>query len=79
MSLAQSLIESGYFPKMPPAFSTLGYSAVLDLPARLDSIGKKWSRCISTQSTSSPMGRLLGIPNPLHQYKLALAIEKPLD
>jgi hypothetical protein len=78
MPLAHTLIESGYFPKeIPPAFSTSNYAAVLDqLPAKLDGIGQKSSRCIfHSIPRLQHSRRLLGITNLLHQYKLALVIE----
>lgn len=79
MSLARSLIGRGYLPKeIPPAFSTANYSANLDkLPGDLGTIGPKSSRCAyHSIPRLQHLRRFLGIPNPLHQLKLAILIER---
>jgi hypothetical protein len=79
MSLAQALIERGYFPvEIPPAFSPSAFAAVLNqLPRNIDTVGPESSKCaFHSIPRLQHSRRLLGIPNPLHQYKLASVIEK---
>lgn len=78
MALAQDLIARGYFPvEIPPPFSAEQYSTVLDkLPADLDSVGTQSSKCVfHSIPRLQHSRRLLGIPNPLHQYRLSLVVE----
>ncbi len=78
MSLAQLLISSGYLPsELPPPFSMEGYAANLDkLPKDLDTVGPPFSRCAyHSIPRLQHLRRLLGIPNPLHQLKLAMLVE----
>src|SRR5882762_4450584 len=78
MSLAQALIERGYFPvELPPAFSPATYAAVLNsLPRNLGLIGQKCSKCaLHSIPRLQHSRRFLGIPNPLHQFRLALVVE----
>jgi hypothetical protein len=78
MGLAELLIRSGYFPsEVPPPFSTDDYAANLSkLPKNLEPICPKSSRCAyHSIPRLQHFRRLLGIPNPLHQLKLALLIE----
>ena len=79
MSLAQSLIGSGYFPaEVPSPFTMENYAAILDkLPNNLDDLGPPSSRCAyHSIPRVQHFRRLLGIPNPLHQLKLAILVEK---
>jgi hypothetical protein len=79
MALAQALIERGYFPvEIPPALSPAPYSKMLRrLPGGLGGVGPDYSRCaFHSIPRLQHSRRLLAIPNPLHQYKLALVIEK---
>jgi hypothetical protein len=79
MPLAHALIKHGYFPKeIPPPFSPSTYAAVLDkLLANLNAIGQKSSKCIMHSIPRLQHSRrLLSIPNPLHQFRLALVVEQ---
>jgi Reverse transcriptase (RNA-dependent DNA polymerase) len=79
MSITQLLIEHGYFPaELPSPFSTKSYAANLDkLPADPTGIGPKSSRCAyHSIPRLQHSRRLLGLPNPLHQLKLAFLVER---
>lgn len=78
MSLTQLLIRTGYLPtEVPPPFSMEDYAANLKkLPNDLDGLGPKSSRCAyHSIPRLQHFRRLLGIPNPLHQLKLAILLE----
>jgi hypothetical protein len=79
MSLTKLLVEHGYFPaELPSPFSTKSYAANLDkLPTDPTSVGPKSSRCAyHSIPRLQHSRRLLGLPNPLHQLKLAFLIER---
>jgi hypothetical protein len=79
MSLAQSLISAGYFPaEIPTPLTMESYAANLDkLPKKLSDVGPQFSRCAyHSIPRLQHFRRLLGIPNPLHQLKLAKVIEQ---
>src|ERR1700733_5474295 len=79
MSLAQSLIGRGYFPaEVPTPFTTESYASNLDkLPKNLNDVRHKSSRCAyHSIPRLQHFRRLLGIPNPLHQLKLARLVEE---
>jgi hypothetical protein len=79
MALHVDLIHKGYFPvEIPPSFSTSGFSSALGyLPVNLDRFVAKSSRCaFHSIPRLQRHRRLLGIPNPLHQLRLAVIIEK---
>jgi reverse transcriptase-like protein len=79
MSLHVDLIEKGYLPvEIPPASSTSGLASISGhLPANLDGFAAKSSRCaFHSIPRLKHHRRLLGIPNPLHQLKLAVVLEK---
>ena len=78
MPRAEALIRDGYLPpELPPAFSSASYSAIIGaLRDELDSIGPRFSRCASHSIPRLYHARrLLGIPNPLHQLKLAILVQ----
>jgi hypothetical protein len=78
MPLSQLLIRHGYLPsEVPPPFSMEGYAAILNnLPKDLDRVGPTSSRsAYHSIPRLQHFRRLLGIPNPLHQLKLALLLE----
>jgi hypothetical protein len=79
MPLAQSLISAGYFPaELPTPFTMESYAANLNkLPEKLSDVGPQFSRCAyHSIPRLLHFRRLLGIPNPLHQLKLAKVIEQ---
>jgi hypothetical protein len=79
MSLAQSLIGNGYFPaEVPTPFTTLTFASKLDkLPSDLNTLGPKSSRCAyHSIPRLQHFRRLLGIPNPLHELRLAKIVEE---
>lgn len=79
MSLTLTIIRHGYLPpELPPPFSMEDYAANLDkLPEDLDTVGPRYSRCAyHSIPRLQHLRRLLGIPNPLHQLKLAVLIER---
>jgi hypothetical protein len=78
MALAETLIRDGYFPtELPPAFSSARYSVIIGaLQNQLDAIGPRFSKCADHSIPRLHHARrLLGIPNPLHQLKLAILIQ----
>jgi len=79
MSLHIDVIEKGYFPaEIPPAFSTSSLAGATGyLPADLNTFLQKSSRCaFHSIPRLQHNRRLLGIPNPLHQMKLVVLIER---
>lgn len=79
MPLAHALIKHGYFPReLPPPFSPATYAAVLNkLPENLGAIGQKYSKCASHSIPRLQHSRrLLSVPNPLHQFRLAVVVEQ---
>src|ERR1700676_3382525 len=81
MSLTEFLIRDGYLPtELPPAFSTLKYSLMLGAFPNgnsLNKLGPKSSRCaFHSLPRLHHARRLLGIPNPFHQLKLAALVER---
>lgn len=79
MTLSKVLISDGYLPtELPPAFSMETYAASLDkLPTDLNKVGRPSSRCAyHSIPRLQHLRRLIGIPNPLHQFKLAILIER---
>src|SRR5260370_37604141 len=79
MPLHIDLIERGYFPvEIPPVFSTSSLASASGyLPTNLDSFAAKSSRCaFHSIPRLLHHRRLLGIPNPLHQSKLVVILEK---
>src|SRR5260370_7459026 len=79
MPLHIDLIDRGYFPvEIPPAFSTSSLASASGyLPTNLDSFAAKSSRCaFHSIPRLLHHRRLLGIPNPLHQFKLVVILEK---
>src|SRR5438445_12334625 len=79
MPLHIDLVDKGYFPvEIPPAFSTSSFASVSGyLPANLDTFIARSSRCaFHSVPRLQHHRRLLGIPNPLHQLKLAVVLEQ---
>jgi hypothetical protein len=79
MASAELLIGAGFLPsELPPPFTSRGYSRILaGLPNDLDTIGPKSSRCaFHSIPRFQHVRRLLSIPNPLHQLKLAQLVER---
>lgn len=69
---------AGFLPsELPPAFTSVGYSAIIgQLPSDLNALGPRFSRCaFHSMPRLQNARRLLSIPNPLHQLKLAHVIE----
>jgi hypothetical protein len=78
MPLAEELIRDGYLPsELPPAFSSAKYSEIIAvLRENLDSTTPRFSKCVSHSIPRLYHARrLLGIPNPLHQLKLAVLVQ----
>jgi len=78
MSLHIDVIDKGYFPvEIPPAFSTGRFAGASGhLPIDLNKFAQKSSRCaLHSIPRLQHHRRMLGIPNPLHQLKLAVLIE----
>jgi hypothetical protein len=79
MTLHVDLIDKGYFPvEIPAAFSPSGFATILPvLTKNLEQFATKSSRCAYHSIPRLQHDRrLLGIPNPLHQLKLAVTLEK---
>jgi hypothetical protein len=79
MPLYEDLIEKGYLPKEIPApFSSATFAEITPaLVETVDSFPIKKSLCAyHSIPRIQPNRRLLGIPNPLHQLKLALVIDR---
>jgi len=78
MSFLVDVIGKGYLPvEIPPAFSTDDFAAVSHkLVKNLNSFAQKSSRCaFHSIPRLQHHRRMLGVPNPLHQLKLAVQIE----
>jgi hypothetical protein len=79
MAFHVDVIDKGYFPvEIPPAFSTSSFAgAMAHLPSDLNKFAKKSSRCaFHSIPRLQHHRRLLGIPNPLHQLKLTVLLER---
>ncbi|HEV2419138.1 MAG TPA: RNA-directed DNA polymerase [Terriglobia bacterium] len=78
MPLHTDLIGRGYFPvEIPPAFSTASFVGALDRLPNPGSFTRPHSGCaLHSIPRLQHHRRLLGIPNPLHQLRLAFVLEK---
>jgi hypothetical protein len=79
MPLYQDLIAKGYFPaEIPAAFSPAPFATITpQLRGGVDNFAARKSLCAyHSIPRIQPNRRMLGIPNPLHQLKLALVIER---
>jgi hypothetical protein len=78
-NLSYDVVSSGYFPvEVPPCFSTTSFAAtLLQVAPKVGSFRTKSSRCAyHSIPRLQHHRRLLGVPNPLHQLRLALIIEQ---
>jgi Reverse transcriptase (RNA-dependent DNA polymerase) len=79
MAFHIDVMAKGYFPvEIPPAFSTNDFARLFKLSKNdPHSFAKKFSRCaFHSIPRLQHSRRMLGIPNPLHQLRLVVLLEK---